>query len=109
MKIVITKSAEDALLESYLYICARNPNAANRIYDELMEFIFDKLTTFPTLGHLYNPAKNIYRLIHSKTGYNIYYIIKAEVIYVLYIIDGEMNLNQQLKDLSYDSSPDKHR
>lgn len=102
MKIVITKSAEDALLESYLYIYARNPKAANRVYDELMEFIFDKLLTFPTLGHLYNSEKDIYRLVHSNTGYNIYYIIKEKVIYVLYILDGEMNLNQQLKSQSYD-------
>ena len=57
----------------------------------------ENLSQFPRLGHVYNPERGLFRLIYAK-AFNIYYTIRDQEVFVLFIIDGSISLNQELAD-----------
>lgn len=97
MKVVITKTAEDSLGEIYRYKCEYSVAHADEFLTNIYAFTTDNLSAFPRLGHVYNTERGLFRLIYDKT-FNIYYKIEQEEVFVLFIIDGAVSLNQALAD-----------
>ncbi len=101
MKVIITQTAEDSLGDIYRYKCEYSVAHADDFLSGIYAFTTENLSQFPRLGHAYNPEREIFRLIFSKT-YNIYYTIRKQEIFVLFIIDGSISLNQELADPNID-------
>lgn len=95
MKITITQSAKDSLFDIYVYHLDYSEKFADAFQFKIDEFIVSNLSEFPKLGHVYNPIKMLYRLIFEGR-YNIYYQIEDDELYVLYVLDGNIDLNTQL-------------
>jgi len=97
MKVIITQSAEDSLGEIYRYKCEYSVAHADEFLSSIYTFTTENLSQFPRLGHVYNPERGLLRLIYDKT-FNIYYTIREQEVFVLFIIDGSISLNQELAD-----------
>jgi plasmid stabilization system protein ParE len=97
MKVVMTQTAEDSLGEIYRYKCEYSITHADEFLSEIYAFTTDNLSEFPRLGHVYNPERGLFRLIYAK-AFNIYYTIRDQEVFVLFIIDGSISLNQELSD-----------
>ena len=97
MKVIITQSAEDSLGEIYRYKCEYSVAHADEFLSNIYAFTTENLSQFPRLGHVYNPERDLFRLIYAK-AFNIYYTIREQEVFVLFIIDGSISLNQELSD-----------
>jgi len=97
MKIIITETAQQGQFDIYQYYKDYSVSYAEKTYFDLDKFIRQNLSEHPRMGHLYNESKSLYRLIYQKR-YNIYYVIRADQIFVLYIIDGRIEMNMLLAD-----------
>ena len=95
MKITITESAKVGLFEIYIHQLDYSEKYADDFQYNIDYFIVKNLSSFPKIGHLFNKDKGLYRLIYE-TRYNIYYQIEEEDIFVLFIVDGPLNLNTVL-------------
>ena len=80
----------------YIVIMPDSADYAEEFQDAINGFIFDNLSVHPKLGTLYNPIKEIYRMVYDGR-YNIYYVIR-DALYIVYILDGRMQLNMDLAD-----------
>jgi plasmid stabilization system protein ParE len=99
MKVIITQSAEDSLGEIYRYKCEYSVTHADEFLSNIYVFTNENLSQFPRLGHVYNSERALFRLIYAK-AFNIYYTIREQEVFVLFIIDGSISLNQELADPS---------
>ncbi len=97
MKVVITQTAEASLEEIYRYKCEYSVVHADEFLTEIYAFIVKNLSEFPHLGHVYNEMRGLFRLV-SRKGFNVYYAIDDQTVFVLFIIDGALNFNQELAD-----------
>lgn len=96
MKVRITENAEENLWQIYRYHAGYSTDYAEEFQETINGFIFDNLSVHPKLGGLYNPIKEIYRMVYGGR-YNIYYVIR-DVLYIVYILDGRMQLNMDLAE-----------
>ncbi len=101
MKVVITKTASDGLWPIYLYHLEYSQDHADQFQYEIDRFIVDNLQTNPLLGHVYHEDRGIRRLIFQKR-YNIYYTVRRDTVFVLFIFDGRMDINNQLREQGLD-------
>jgi plasmid stabilization system protein ParE len=97
MKVIITQSAVDSLGEIYRYKCEYSVAHADDFLSNIYTFTTDNLSEFPCLGRVYNPERGLFRLIYAK-AFNIYYTIREQEVFVLFIIDGSISLNHALAD-----------
>ena len=97
MKVIITQTAEDSLEEIYRYKCEYSVAHADEFLSDIYGFTTENLSQFPRLGHVYNAERGLFRLIYAK-AFNIYYTIREQEVFVLFIIDGSISLNQELAD-----------
>ena len=95
MKVVITDSASESLWPIYLYHLDYSQDYAEGFQYEIDRFMAEHLCNNPLLGHLYHKAKAVRRIIFQKR-YNVYYTIHNETVFVLFIFDGRMDINQQI-------------
>lgn len=102
MKVIITESASDSLWPIYEYHCQYSENYADDFQHEIDRFILEHLSANPMLGHLYHDGREIRRLIFQKR-YNIYYIVRNDAVYVLFIFDGRMGINQDIEERGLDT------
>jgi|AntRauTorckE5430_2_1112549.scaffolds.fasta_scaffold156941_1 plasmid stabilization system protein ParE len=96
MKVIIAQTAEDSLGEIYRYKCEYSVTHADEFLSQIYAFTTDNLSEFPRLGHVYNTERGLFRLIFAK-AYNIYYTIREQELFVLFVIDGSISLNQELE------------
>jgi len=101
MKVVITKTASDSLWPIYLYHLEYSQAHADQFQYEIDRFIVDNLQAYPLLGHVYHEDRGIRRLIFQKR-YNIYYVLRDNTVFVLFVFDGRMDINSQLRDQGLD-------
>ena len=101
MKIVITKTASDNLWPIYLYHLEYSQDHADQFQYEIDRFIVDNLQANPLLGHVYHEKCGIRRLIFQKR-YNIYYTVRDHTVFVLFVFDGRMDINTQLREQGLD-------
>ncbi len=97
MKVVITDSASESLWPIYLHHLDYSQNYAETFQYEIDRFMVEHLSRNPLLGHLYHEARGIRRIIFRKR-YNVYYSVHNETVFVLFIFDGRMNINQKIGD-----------
>jgi len=97
MKVHFTENSEADLTEIYIYQCDYSLDYADRFYDEITDFAIKNLSEQPRLGHEYNSERGIFRLIF-KERYNIYYVIRDDGIYIIYILDGPVSFNAKLSE-----------
>ena len=97
MKVIITQTAEDSLEEIYRYKCEYSVAHADEFLSDIYAFTTESLSQFPRLGHVYNSKRGLFRLIYAK-AFNIYYTIRDQEVFVLFIIDGAISMNQELAD-----------
>ena len=67
------------------------------VESKIYAFTTENLSEFPRLGHVYNPERALFHLIYGK-AFNIYYTIREQEVFVLFVIDGSISLNQDLAD-----------
>ncbi len=101
MKVVITKTASDSLWPIYLYHLEHSQAHAEQFQHEIDRFIVDNLQANPLLGHVYHEDRGIRRLIFQKR-YNIYYTVRDHTVFVLFVFDGRMDINSQLREQGLD-------
>ena len=97
MRVVITKTASDSLWPIYLYHLEYSQDHADQFQYEIDHFIVDNLEANPLLGHVYHEERGIRRLIFQQR-YNIYYSVRSDTIFVLFVFDGRMDINSQLRE-----------
>lgn len=101
MKVVITDSASESLWPIYFYHLDYSQEYAENFQYEIDRFMLEHLSANPLLGHLYHEERGIRRLIFQKR-YNIYYTLRSETVYILFIFDGRMDINSQLQEQGVD-------
>jgi plasmid stabilization system protein ParE len=101
MKVVITESASESLWPIYLYHRDYTRDYAEAFQIEIDSFIVEHLSANPLPGHTYHEGRGIRRLVFHKR-YNIYYTLRGETVFVLFIFDGRMDINSQLLELGVD-------
>ena len=101
MKVVITESASESLWPKYLYHLYYTRDYAEAFQFEIDRFIVEHLSANPLLGHIYHEGRGIRRLVFQKR-YNIYYTVRGETVFVLFIFDGRMDINNQLQEHGVD-------
>jgi len=97
MKVVITESASESLWPIYQYHCQYSEDFADEFQQSIDSFMLAHLSSNPLLGHLYHEGHGIRRLIFQKR-YNIYYTVRDEAAYILFIFDGRMDINSELQE-----------
>ncbi len=96
MSVFITKNAEANLQLIYEYHAEYSVQYADKFHDDILAFVIKNLSEFPEMGIVHNAEQATRRLVFG--NYNIYYLNQSSATYVLYIIDGRMNLNEQLQN-----------
>ena len=56
-----------------------------------------KLLDNPLLGHVFHEERGIRQLIFRKR-YNVYYTVREDAVFVLFVFDGRMDINSQLRE-----------
>ena len=102
MKVVITDNASESLWPIYLYHSDYSQDYAEAFQYEVDRFIVEHLGSNPLLGHLYHEPRGIRRLIFQKR-YNIYYTLRDDTVFVLFIFDGRMGINQDIEEHGLDT------
>ena len=102
MKVVMTRTASESLWPIYLYHSDYSQDYAEAFQYEIDRFILEHLSSNPLLGHLYHEPSGIRRLIFQKR-YNIYYTLRNDTVFVLFIFDGRMGINQDLEEHALDT------
>jgi plasmid stabilization system protein ParE len=102
MKVVMTQTASESLWPIYLYHADYSQEYADAFQYEIDQFIAANLSSNPLLGHVYHEPRGIRRLIFQKR-YNIYYMLRDETVFVLFIFDGRMRINSEIGDRGLDT------
>jgi len=97
MKLFLTENAEGNLWHIYKYHADYSHAYAEEFQGKLTDFIFTNLAQFPKIGTLFNASQNLYRLVYEGR-YNIYYVEKNGALYIVYVLDGRMQLNLDIAD-----------
>lgn len=95
MKVIVTQEADDNRFAIYLYHLGYSEDHANRFEYDLDQYL-ELLAENPLMGHVYNEEKGIYRAIFRKK-HNIYYLIRDEALYIIYVLDGQLDFNTVLE------------
>ena len=102
MKVVMTQTASESLWPIYLYHADYSQDYAEAFQYEIDRFILEHLSSNPLLGHLYHEPRGIRRLIFQKR-YHIYYTVRDNTVFVLFIFDGRMGINQDIEEHGLDT------
>lgn len=102
MKVVMTQAASESLWPIYQYHSDYSPDYAEAFQYEIDRFILEHLSSNPLLGRLYHEPRGIRRLIFQKR-YNIYYTLREDTVFVLFIFDGRMKINQDIEEHGLDT------
>lgn len=100
MKVILTENAEDNLWQIYRYHSDYSLDYADQFQAALTDFIFTTLSRHPKMGTLFNPGQGVYRMVYDGR-YNIYYVLR-DALYIVYVLDGRMQLNLTLSDSDMD-------
>ena len=96
VKIEWTQEAVVWLKEIHDYIAKENKNVAKRISKEIVSKV-QILSTFPKIGYVYNmnDSKEIRILLYGH--YRIAYLVEEELVSVLGIFHGALEIERYLK------------
>jgi len=94
MRIVLSDKAKSDLFRIYYYIEERNPKAAEA-FVRRVDAIFANLTQFPFIGRERSRLALGVRCLMVGL-YLIFYTLDADEITVLRVIDGRMDIDEEL-------------
>lgn len=97
MKVILTENAEENLWQIYRYHAGYSESYADAFQSGLTDFIFTALSKHPELGTVYNAAISLRRIVYDKR-YIIYYVLKPDALYIVYVLDGRMQINANLAE-----------
>jgi plasmid stabilization system protein ParE len=97
MKVFLTESAEDCLWAIWDHDRHLSEALANKFQRDVDRFIRETIGAQPGIGHVWHAPREIRRLIFRRR-HNIFYILRDDVAYVLFIFDGRMDINQQIAE-----------
>ena len=97
MKVVLTETAEDCLWAIWDHDRLYSEQIADRFQRDIDRFIRDAIAANPEIGHVWHGPRGIRRLIFRRR-YNIFYALRDNVAFVLFIFDGRMDINQQIAE-----------
>ena len=83
------------LWQIYRYHAGYSHEFADEFQGRIATFIFDNLAQYPKIGTLFNEEKSLYRLVYERR-YNIYYVAQDDALYIVYILDGRLQLNAEI-------------
>ena len=96
MNVVFTATADACLLDIYLYHRDYSRQYAVDFQNTIAQYLTTRLADNPKLGRVFNRDQGIHRLVYQQK-YNVYYVIQTDVIFVIYVFDGQMDVNQQIE------------
>ena len=97
MRVFLTQTAEDCLWAIWDHDRRYSEILADRFQRDIDHFIRDTLAANPEIGHVWNAPRGIRRLIFRRR-HNIFYSLRGEAAFVLFIFDGRMDINQQIAE-----------
>lgn len=95
VEVFLTQNAKDGLRDIFNYHCEYSEAYAEQFYLDITQFIIDSLSDFPEMGRAYNKKRKLFRVIYKQ--YNVYYAIRKDGVYVLFIVDGKLSFNSELE------------
>ncbi len=97
MKVIITETASESLWPIFERHLEYSEEYAVNFQWEIEGYIQEQLSAHPEIGSVIHEPRGIRRLVYKK-GYNIYYTIRAEAVFVLFIFHGRLEINQLIRD-----------
>ena len=104
LPVTITSSAQADLKSIYYYHRDYSLEYARTYQIELVAFLDDQLSRNPFMGTAYNESKAIRRFVYDGR-FNIYYLIKDDTVFILFILDGRHSYNMRLLDSDVELPP----
>lgn len=101
MKVFLTQTAEDCLWAIWDHDRLYSESLAEAFQRDIDRFMQDVLGANPEIGHLWHAPRGIRRLIFRRR-HNIFYTLRDETAWVLFIFDGRMDINQQIAGAGLD-------
>lgn len=102
MKVVLTETAEDCLWAIWDHDRLYSEQLADTFQREIDQFIRNAIGAHPEIGHVLHAPRGIRRLIF-RGRHNIFYTLRDDMAFVLFIFDGRMDINQQISEAGLDS------
>jgi plasmid stabilization system protein ParE len=97
MMVCLTQTAEDCLWVIWNHDRHYSEALAAAFQRDIDRFIRDAISATPEIGHVWHGPRGIRRLIFRRR-YNIFYTLRDDVAFVLFIFDGRMDINQQIAE-----------
>lgn len=101
MKVFLTETAEDCLWSIWDHQRLYSEDLADKFQRDIDRFIRDAIAANPEIGHLWHGQRSIRRLIFRRR-HNIFYALRDDAAYVLFVFDGSMDINQQIAETGLD-------
>ena len=101
MKVFLTQTAEDCLRAIWDHDRLYSEALAEAFQRDIDRFIRDAIAANPEIGHLWHAPRGIRRLIFRRR-HNIFYALREDAAFVLFIFDGRMDINQQIAESGLD-------
>jgi plasmid stabilization system protein ParE len=101
MKIFFTQSAEDCLRAIWDHDRGYSEGLADSFQRDIERFIRDSIGDNPKIGHVWHASRGIRRLIFRRR-HNIFYVLRKDAAFILFIFDGRMDINQQIAESGLD-------
>lgn len=97
MKVLLTETAEDCLWAIWDHDRHYSEDLADAFQRDIDRFIRDTISENPEIGHVWHAQRGIRRLIFRRR-HNIFYILRDEAAWILFIFDGRMDINQRISE-----------
>ncbi|NEY92044.1 type II toxin-antitoxin system RelE/ParE family toxin [Tabrizicola oligotrophica] len=101
MKVFLTRAAEDCLWAIWDHDRLYSESLADSFQRDIDRFIRDAIGANPEIGHVWHALRGIRRLIFRRR-HNIFYTLRDDAAFVLFIFDGRMDINQQIAEAGLD-------
>lgn len=95
MKVFLTQTAEDCLWAIWDHDRLYSETLADAFQRDVDRFIRDTISANPEIGHVWHAPRGIRRLIFRRR-HNIFYTLRDDVAWILFIFDGRMDINQEI-------------
>jgi plasmid stabilization system protein ParE len=95
MKVVLTETAEDCLWAIWNHDRLYSESLADKFQRDIDRFVRNSISANPEIGHVWHAPRGVRRLIFRRR-HNIFYTLRDDAAFVLFIFDGRMDINQQI-------------
>jgi plasmid stabilization system protein ParE len=101
MRVFLTQAAEDCLWAIWDHDQHYSESLAQDFQRDIDRFIREGVGANPEIGHVWHATRGIRRVIFRRR-HNIFYVLRDDVAFVLFIFDGRMDINQQIAESGLD-------